>query len=62
MSGGPTEKQARPGAFQPLIHRNFREIWLASLMSNLALLITGVGAAWAMTLLTDSAEKVALVQ
>lgn len=31
-------------------------------MSNLALLITGVGAAWAMTLLTDSAQKVALVQ
>ncbi|RSU17699.1 MFS transporter [Sphingomonas koreensis] len=50
------------GAFQPLVHRNFREIWLASLMSNLALLITGVGAAWAMTLLTDSAQMVALVQ
>lgn len=53
---------ARAGAFQPLVHRNFREIWLASLMSNLALLITGVGAAWAMTLLTDSAQQVALVQ
>jgi MFS family permease len=53
---------ARSGAFQPLVHRNFREIWLASLMSNLALLITGVGAAWAMTLLTDSAQYVALVQ
>lgn len=31
-------------------------------MSNLALLITGVGAAWAMTLLTDSIQQVALVQ
>ncbi|RYY29130.1 MAG: hypothetical protein EOP62_02135, partial [Sphingomonadales bacterium] len=40
-------------SFQPLVHRNFRDIWFASLMSNLALLITGVGAAWAMTLLTD---------
>ncbi|RYY24704.1 MAG: MFS transporter, partial [Sphingomonadales bacterium] len=48
--------------FQPLVHRNFRDIWFASLMSNLALLITGVGAAWAMTLLTDSAQKIALVQ
>jgi len=54
--------RGRPSAFQPLVHRNFREIWLASLMSNLALLITGVGAAWAMTLLTDSAQMVALVQ
>ncbi|WP_439540579.1 MFS transporter [Sphingomonas sp.] len=48
--------------FGPLTHTNFREIWFASLMSNLALLITGVGAAWAMTLLTDSVQQVALVQ
>lgn len=52
----------RTGPFAPLIHRSFRHIWLASLMSNLALLITGVGAAWAMTLLTDSPQQVALVQ
>jgi MFS family permease len=58
----PADATRPIGAFQPLTHRNFREIWLASLMSNLALLITGVGAAWTMTLLTDSAQQIALVQ
>jgi MFS family permease len=46
----------------PLRHSVFRRIWLASLVSNLGLLIQGVGAAWAMTLMTSSADKVALVQ
>lgn len=58
----PVDPTQPVGTFQPLTHRNFREIWLASLMSNLALLITGVGAAWTMTLLTDSAQQIALVQ
>jgi MFS family permease len=46
----------------PLRHPVFRRIWLASLVSNLGLLIQGVGAAWAMTQMTSSADKVALVQ
>ncbi len=46
----------------PLRHGVFRRIWLASLLSNLGLLIQGVGAAWAMTQMTTSADKVALVQ
>ena len=46
----------------PLRHAVFRRIWLASLLSNLGLLIQGVGAAWAMTQMTSSADKVALVQ
>ena len=46
----------------PLRHTVFRRIWLASLLSNLGLLIQGVGAAWAMTQMTSSADKVALVQ
>src|ERR1700704_6589984 len=46
----------------PLRHAVFRRIWLASLLSNLGLLIQGVGAAWAMTQMTASADKVALVQ
>src|SRR3979409_125563 len=46
----------------PLRHSVFRRIWFASLLSNLGLLIQGVGAAWAMTLMTSSADKVALVQ
>lgn len=46
----------------PLRHMVFRRIWLASLVSNLGILIQGVGAAWAMTQMTSSADKVALVQ
>ena len=46
----------------PLNHSVFRRIWLASLLSNLGILIQGVGAAWAMTQMTSSADKVALVQ
>ena len=46
----------------PLRHSVFRRIWLASLLSNLGILVQGVGAAWAMTQMTSSADKVALVQ
>ncbi|MGH6714181.1 MAG: MFS transporter, partial [Bradyrhizobium sp.] len=46
----------------PLRYPVFRRIWLASLVSNLGILIQGVGAAWAMTQMTTSADKVALVQ
>src|SRR5881392_966323 len=62
-----TEQVKRPmfaadGVAAPLRHSAFRRIWLASLLSNLGLLIQGVGAAWAMTQMTPSADKVALVQ
>src|SRR5881392_3409212 len=63
-----TEPPNRPSFFAadsitaPLRHSIFRRIWLASLVSNLGLLIQGVGAAWAMTQMTSSADKVALVQ
>src|ERR1041385_7285878 len=50
------------GVAAPLRHSVFRRIWLASLLSNLGLLIQGVGAAWAMTQMAASADKVALVQ
>jgi MFS family permease len=53
---------AADGVIAPLRHAVFRRIWLASLLSNLGLLIQGVGAAWAMTQMTSSADKVALVQ
>lgn len=57
-------KAAAPaeGIAAPLRHGLFRRIWLASLMSNLGLMIHGVGAAWAMTQMTSSADMVALVQ
>src|SRR5215472_2655864 len=50
------------GITAPLRHTTFRRIWLASLLSNLGSLIQGVGVAWAMTQMTSSADKVALVQ
>src|SRR3569623_716354 len=50
------------GITAPLRHATFRRIWLASLVSNLGSLIQGVGVAWAMTQMTSSADKVALVQ
>ncbi len=46
----------------PLRYVVFRRIWIAGLLSNLGLLIQGVGAAWQMTLMTTSADMVALVQ
>src|SRR5271157_4591645 len=62
-----TDEPTRPphssdGITAPLRHMVFRRIWLASLLSNLGILIQGVGAAWAMTQMTSSADKVALVQ
>src|SRR6202166_4266286 len=50
------------GVTAPLRHSVFRRIWLASLLSNLGLMIQAVGAAWAMTQMTSSADNVALVQ
>jgi MFS family permease len=46
----------------PLRQQAFRRFWLASLLSNLGLLIQGVGSAWAMTQLTSAPQMVALVQ
>ncbi|MCK1632621.1 MFS transporter [Bradyrhizobium sp. 162] len=50
------------GIAAPLRYATFRRIWLGSLFSNLGILIQGVGAAWAMTEMTSSADMVALVQ
>ncbi|HZR74847.1 MFS transporter [Bradyrhizobium sp.] len=67
MEETATEQSKRPvfatdGIAAPLRHIAFRRIWSASLLSNLGLLIQAVGAAWAMTQMTSSADKVALVQ
>ncbi|MGH6680116.1 MAG: MFS transporter, partial [Bradyrhizobium sp.] len=50
------------GIAAPLRYPIFRRIWLASLLSNLGILIQAVGAAWSMTQMTSSADRVALVQ
>jgi MFS family permease len=62
MTKTPKRTAADHSITAPLRHVVFRRIWLASLLSNLGLLIQGVGAAWAMTQMTSSADKVALVQ
>jgi MFS family permease len=53
---------ASPGLGAALAHSNFRRIWMASLPSNLGMLINGVGAGWAMIELGGTADQVALVQ
>jgi MFS family permease len=62
MTEPPRRITADHSITAPLKFRVFRRIWLASLLSNLGLLIQGVGAAWAMTQMASSADKVALVQ
>src|SRR5579883_1387636 len=63
MTDAPKSSQfSADGITAPLRYPTFRRIWLASLLSNLGILIQGVGAAWAMTQMTSSADKVALVQ
>lgn len=63
MSDRVGSKIARAdGITAPLRYPIFRRFWFASLVSNLGLLIQGVGAAWAMTQMTTSVDKIALVQ
>ncbi|WFU62394.1 MFS transporter [Bradyrhizobium brasilense] len=63
MTDSPkAQTRSADGITAPLRHATFRRIWLASLLSNVGSLIQGVGAAWAMTQMTSSADKVALVQ
>jgi MFS family permease len=62
MTEPPKSAAADHSITAPLRYPVFRRIWLASLLSNLGLLIQGVGAAWAMTQMASSADKVALVQ
>lgn len=50
------------GITAPLHYPAFRRVWLASLLTNLGILVQGVGAAWAMTQMASSAGQVALVQ
>src|SRR5437899_10372893 len=62
MTESPPRAPVDHSITAPLKFAVFRRIWLASLLSNLGILIQGVGAAWAMTQMTSSADKVALVQ
>jgi len=51
----------KQGIFAPLGVPTFRNIWLASLISNTGALIQGVGSAWVMAEIS-TADKVAMVQ
>jgi MFS family permease len=62
MAEGDNTAVQRVGPFAPLRQPLFRRVWTASLFSNFGQLIQNVGAAWAMTELTDRADMVALVQ
>jgi len=62
MTETPKRVTADHSITAPLKFPVFRRIWFAGLLSNLGLLIQGVGAAWAMTQMASSADKVALVQ
>lgn len=52
----------RPSALAPFKSDVFRNVWFATLGSNLGSLIQGVGAAWMMTQISNSDDLVALVQ
>ncbi|APH74264.1 MFS transporter [Aquibium oceanicum] len=52
----------RTSSLVPFEHSVFRNVWVASLASNLGALIQAVGAAWLMTSIAASADLVALVQ
>ena len=62
MMTSPAEKPLPGGTAAALRFPVFRRIWMASLLSNLGLLVQGVGSAWAMIQMTATADKVALVQ
>src|SRR5215470_11129794 len=51
-----------PGHSSPFRIPIFRNVWIASLVSNFGSLIQSVGAAWLMTSIARSADMVALVQ
>lgn len=52
----------RISSFAPFRFQTFREIWVASVISNFGGLIQAVGAAWMMTAISNSENMVALVQ
>jgi MFS family permease len=61
LDGNP-DATSPPEAPTPFKIPVFRNVWIASLMSNLGGLIQSVGAAWLMTSIASSADMVALVQ
>src|SRR5512138_2961282 len=58
----PMTPDARPSALSPFRSPVFRNVWLASTLSNFGSLIQSVGASWMMISIAPSPDMVALVQ
>ena len=56
------QTSAKPSMWQPLRHRVFKKIWIASVFSNIGTWMHEVGAGWLMTSLAPDPLMVALVQ
>jgi MFS family permease len=56
------EGEFQVGAFSPLRQKQYRRIWLASLLSNLAQHVQAVCVAWMMVQLTTDVAMISLVQ
>lgn len=54
--------QQKSSTLAPFRTKDFRNLWTATLFSNLGGLVQGVGAGWLMTLITPSQSMVGLVQ
>jgi MFS family permease len=61
-SGNATRAAAGPGPWAPLRNALFRNLWIATIVSNLGTWMQDVGAGWLMTSLSSSPTLVALVE
>ena len=59
---GPTPAHAAPSAWSPLRNGLFRNLWIATIVSNVGTWMQDVGAGWLMTSLSSSPSMVALVE
>lgn len=62
MKNSKTTTAGYQGWLSPLRYTTFRSLWLVWLSANICMWMNDVTAAWVMTLLTDSATLIALVQ
>ncbi len=62
MSAQPADPRATASAWSPLRHTLFRNLWIATVVSNVGTWMQDVGAGWLMTSLSSSPSMVALVE
>jgi len=62
MSAQPADPRATASAWSPLRHTLFRNLWIATIVSNVGTWMQDVGAGWLMTSLSSSPSMVALVE